>query len=292
VVVLLDATTSMREESRHKTSLHIGAQRAATRFASGVEALRPVWLFAMGSGDSKPCQSAYRGARAKNAAARGPLLEEIRRQQPRGEASLAKALDSVRGELGRSDALLGSRVVVFTDAGDECGGDVCAAAAKLIEGGARLDIVAIGENRVPACLREPSGLAESVPPFESEDRSTHFQIELEEPEPMLAGCSNAGGLPVAVPPGPGTVVVELDPPLRVGAYFEAGRRHVLQILDFPGLDPARRHWRWMPSEGGAPAAFSGADVPAGSEASEGGGPEPPSESGSEPGSESGAEAGP
>jgi hypothetical protein len=34
VVVLLDATTSMLEQSPHKTALHVGAQRAASRFAN------------------------------------------------------------------------------------------------------------------------------------------------------------------------------------------------------------------------------------------------------------------
>jgi len=256
VVVLLDTTTSTRTMSPHETPLHEAAQRSAERFASGVAALRPLWLFTMGSGTADACQPPYRGARAENAAARGPLLDEIRAQQPRGEASLAKALDGVRGELWRSDVLLGSRVVVFTDLGSECGGDVCAAATRLVEGGARLDVVVVGDARVPACLREPSGLAESVPPSEEADRSVHYRIELERPEPLIAGCSDVGGLPVAVPPGPGTVVVELDPPLRVGAHFAAGRRHVLQVLDFPSLDPPRRHWRWLPVDGSDPGGLS------------------------------------
>ncbi len=262
VVVLLDATTSMLEESQHQTPLHVGAQRAASRFANRVEALRPVWLFTMGSGATDACQPTFRGARATNAAARGPLLEEIRQQRPRGESSLARALDSVRGELWRSEVLLGSRVVVFTDVGSECGGDVCAAAAKLLEGGARLDVVAIGDRRVPACLREPSGLAETLPPTETADQLTHYRIEVERPERMVAGCSDAGGLPVAVPAGPGTVVVELDPPLRVGAYFAPGRRHVLQVLDFPSLSPPRRHWRWMPIDGATPAPLTEQDTEA------------------------------
>jgi len=71
---------------------------------------------------------------------------------------------------------------------------------------------------------------------------------------MVVGCSDAGGLPVAVPAGRGTVVVELDPPLRVEAYFAAGRRHVLHVLDFPALDPETRHWRWLDENPPAPAA--------------------------------------
>jgi len=108
--------------------------------------------------------------------------------------------------------------------------------------------------QVPACLRETTGLAESLPPPTSSDAPVHFRIEVARPEPMVVGCSDAGGLPVAAPVGRGTVVVELDPPLRVEAYFAAGRRHVLQVLDFPALDPETRHWRWVDGKPEAAAA--------------------------------------
>ena len=70
---------------------------------------------------------------------------------------------------------------------------------------------------------------------------------------MVIGCSEVGGLPIAAPPGRGTIVVELDPPLRVEATFAAGRRHVLQVIDFPALDPATRHWRWLDAQAAAAA---------------------------------------
>lgn len=255
VVVLLDATRSMIAPTRPGATHYVAAQRAAVRFANDVAALRPMWLYALGSGDARECQPVFRGARAATAAARGPLLDEILAVAPRGEGSLASALDGVREELWRSDALIGSRVVVFSDLASDCGGDVCAAAAVLIAGGARLDFVAIGETQAPACLREPTGLAESLPPPRSVERPVHFRLEKSEPEPMVVGCSNAGGLPIAAPAGRGTVVVELEPPLRVEAYFAPGQRHVLQVLDFPTLDPATRHWRWLdaPPDASAPA---------------------------------------
>jgi hypothetical protein len=255
VVVLLDATRSMLAPTRHGATHYVAAQRAAVRFANDVAALRPMWLYALGSGPSVDCQPVFRGARAATAAARGPLLEEILAVQPRGEGALATALDGVREELWRSDALLGSRVVVFSDLASDCGGDVCAAAAKLIAGGSRLDVVAIGDTQAPACLREPTGLAESLPPPRTVDRPVHFRLEVSSPEPMVVGCSDAGGLPIAAPAGRGTVVIELEPPLRVEAYFAPGRRHVLQVLDFPTLDPATRHWRWLdtPPDAGEPA---------------------------------------
>jgi hypothetical protein len=249
VVLLLDATPSMNEPTRHGASHWVAAQRAAGRFATDLPSQRAVWIYGLGVGEATSgCQNVSRGSRAPNAAARGPVLEEISALRPRGEGALAGAIETVRGELWRSDALLGARVVVFSDFVPECGGDVCAAAAKLITGGARLDVVAIGEMQVPACLRDTTGLAESLPPPPTADRPVHFRIEVAKPEPMVVGCSDAGGLPVAAPVGRGTVVVELDPPLRVETYFAAGRRHVLPVLDFPALDPQTRHWRWADTD--------------------------------------------
>lgn len=244
VVMLLDATTSMSEPTRRGASHWLAAQRAASRFATELPSQRAVWLYELGAADATACQNVFRRSRAKNAAARGPLLEEIATLAPKGEGGLAAALETVRDELWRSDALLGARVVVFSDFVPECGGDLCAAAAKLITGGARLDLVALGEMPVPACLRDTTGLAETLPPPPIADRPVHFRIEVAKPEPLVVGCSDAGGVPVAAPVGRGTVVVELDPPLRVDAYFAAGRRHVLQVIDFPALDPKTRHWRW------------------------------------------------
>jgi len=254
VVMLLDATRSMIEPTRQGSSHWAAAQRAAARFTNDLPSQRAIWLYELGAADAPHCQSVFRGSRAANAAARGPLLEEIGAVSPQGEGALASALETVRDELWRSDALMGARVVVFSDFVPECGGDVCAAAAKLITGGARLDVVAIGEMQVPACLRETTGLAESLPPPTSSDAPVHFRIEVAKPEPMVVGCSDAGGLPVATPAGRATVVVELDPPLRVEAYFAAGRRHVLQVLDFPALDPETRHWRWLDAKPEAAAA--------------------------------------
>jgi hypothetical protein len=251
VIVLLDATRSMLAPTRRGANHYVAAQRAATRFATGLPSQRAVWLYALGSADAPDCQPVLRGTRAPNAAARGPVIEEIAGVQPQGEGSLAEALERVREELWRSDALMGSRIAVFSDLVAGCGGDLCAAAAKLIQGGARLDVVAIGDTPAPACLREPTGLADSLPPPKSVDRPVHYRLEVSKPEPMVVGCSDVGGLPVAAPAGRGTVVVELDPPLRVEAYFAPGKRHVLQVIDFPALDPETRHWRWLDTPAGS-----------------------------------------
>jgi len=245
VVLLLDATRSMLEPTQQGASHFLAAQRAATRFANGLPSQRAMWLYALGASDGPDCLPVSRGTRATTAAARGSLVEEILNMQPRGEGGLAAALESLRAELMRADSLMGARVVVFSDLVPACGGDMCAAAAKLLAGGARLDVVAIGDAEVPACLKEPTGLAETMNPPPTADRSVHYRLELATPEPMIVGCSEVGGPPIAAPAGRGTVVVELDPPLRVDATFAPGRHHVLQVIDFPALDPATRHWRWL-----------------------------------------------
>lgn len=245
VVVLVDASRSMAEQTRAGSSHHVAAQRAATRFVNAVSALRPIWLYAIGSTSSAECEVVSRGNRAPVAADRGELLSELTALRARGEGSIADALDGVLGELEAGEATSGGRVVLFSDLSRDCGGDLCAAAARLVGAGVRLDVVAIGDRPVPACLAQPGGLAESVPPPRAAAQPLKFRVEVSDPEPMVVGCSETGGLPVAAPKGPGTVVVELDPPLRVDARFQPGGRQVLQVLDFPLLDPPARRWRWV-----------------------------------------------
>ena len=258
VVLLLDATRSMLERTSPGASHFAAAQHAAARFANDLPSQNAMWLYALGSIDAHECQPVARGARAVTAAARGPLVEEILAVKPQGEGALAAALESVREELWRADSLMGARVVVFSDLQPACGGDVCAAAAKLLAGGARLDVVAIGDTQAPACLREPTGLADSLPPPATVDRAVHYRLEVEKPEPMVVGCSEVGGLPIAAPPGRGTIVIDLDPPLRVDATFAPGHHQILQVLDFPTLDPQTRHWRWIDDDSTSTAAAGAA----------------------------------
>jgi hypothetical protein len=45
-------------------------------------------------------------------------------------------------------------VVVFSDLGSECGGDLCTAAELLLDDGVRLDFVVLGDAAAPACFAE------------------------------------------------------------------------------------------------------------------------------------------
>jgi hypothetical protein len=80
-------------------------------------------------------------------------------------------------------------------------------------------------------------------------------VERTGPDPAILVCGESGGLPVELAPGPADVVVKLDPPLRISRSFEPGTRWVLQVLDFPDLDPPERQWRWLadPAPVAAPA---------------------------------------
>jgi len=258
VVVILDVTRSMGERTEAGTVRHVAARRAAERFVRGVGEEREIWLYAVGSGDMAQCQPVYRGARSGGPGDRAAVLRELGSLRARGEGSLAAALDGVREELARAGTGPGGRVVVFSDLGPECAGerDLCAAAARLARAGARLDVVAIGARPAPACLAEPEPDALAPPPAPAppRQRPPSFRVIQREPESLVVGCSDAGGLPVAVSPGPGAVAVALEPPLRVEKIFDPGTHHVLQVLDFPALDPPARKWRWVDTPlPGAPA---------------------------------------
>ncbi|MEM7411022.1 MAG: hypothetical protein AAF430_12365 [Myxococcota bacterium] len=245
VVVLFDSTRSMARRTGAGASHSVAARRSVQRFLGQLDP-GPVWLYAMGSGagPADACQRVYRGARAANAAERDALMSEINGLSARGEASLTASLDGLRADLTAANQASGARVVVFGDLGDECGGDVCAAAQALVAAGARVDFVALGSTAEPACLSEPKGLVDLAPPPPAKT-NVHVRVEAQEPEPRVVGCSEAGGLPIQVPPGKNAVVVDLDPPLRLEANFSPGKRYVLQVLDFPSMDPPTRDWRWL-----------------------------------------------
>ena len=245
VAVLFDSTRSMARRTQAGASHSVAARRAVQRFLGQLET-EPVWLYAMGSGagPADACQRVYRGARAETPTERPALLSEINGLAARGEASLTASLDGLRADLKAEGQVAGARVVVFSDLGDECGGDVCAAAEALVAAGARVDFVALGETPAPACLSEPKGLVDLAPPPPART-DVHVRVEAQKPEPRVVGCSEAGGLPIEVPPGENAVVVALDPPLRLEANFSPGKRYVLQVLDFPSMDPPTRDWRWV-----------------------------------------------
>jgi hypothetical protein len=182
---------------------------------------------------------------------RRTLVRQLEGLGPGTEGSLPAALAGIRLELERDGALRRTSVVAFTDLDSHCGGDICEEARALVEAGARLVVVALGEAPLPACLGELQG---SQP--ESHQQSPRFapapprflihasesRAEGVEPAPLARGRAGEG--PVEVPAGLITMVVELDPPETIGPFrVEPGRAAHVRLLDYPQARLPTRIWR-------------------------------------------------
>jgi len=249
VEILLDLTTSMRAAAPGGPPRHAAARSAALRLAKALDPQTPLGVRALGITKGEDgCTDALTlepGSRAVDSSSLGPLLASLRSTS---ESSLAGALQQLAEELG--DARQGARVVVFSDLGSECGGDLCAAADALVAGGARLDLVLLADVSVPQCI---AGLSPSGAPRAAElDRpalAVPFRIHAHEVGSAAGGeliaRGSSDGPPTTVPPGPATLVLEMSPPAVIGPLvLEPGTHTRVRVLDFPALDPPTREWSW------------------------------------------------
>jgi hypothetical protein len=249
VEIVLDLTTSMRAAAAPGgPPRYAAARNGALRLVRSLPARTSLGVRALGiTRGEEHCAGPFTLQRASrpDPAALAPLLDSV---QPASESSLAGALEELRGDLGRS--LEGSRVVIFTDLGAECGGDLCAAASQLVAGGARLDLVLLSDAVVPQCFAHfaPEGQP-SAAEFQPEPPRADFRVEAYETGAAAAGDVLArgriDGRPVAVTPGAVTIVLEMRPPSVIGPLvLEEGTLTRVRVLDFPTLDPPAREWRW------------------------------------------------
>ena len=148
---------------------------------------------------------ADRGRLARSESSRSRLVSYLRAIQPASEGSLGAALEALQRELGAEVAR--SRVVLFTDLGAECGGDLCMAGSTLVAGGAQLELVLLSDAVLPECFTgfapaDPPRVAADVtlPPVPSYRVEAHV-LESEQPGPLLARGS-ADGSPLRAPPAP------------------------------------------------------------------------------------------
>jgi hypothetical protein len=141
-------------------------------------------------------------------------------------------------------------VVLFTDLGAECGGDLCGAGSALVAAGAQLDLVLLSDAVLPECFvhfapADPPRAAVSVtlPPVPTYRVEAHLPGS-EQPGELLARGS-ADGSPTQVPAGAATVTLEMNPPSIIGPMLLSpdALTRVL-VLDFPTLDPHVREWGW------------------------------------------------
>lgn len=258
VEILLDMTTSMKTRTRGKPPRYMAAREAAARLLDELPRETRIGVRALGISRGAACVEPTLVAQGPAGSLGRGLSAHLRALRPRSETSLAGALERVLREAGAP--LDRTRVVVFTDLGDECGGDLCAAGAALTAAGARIDFVLLGEARVPECFAEfapttpPHAAASSGPAPSPGFRVLREGLAPDAPGAVLArGRANAGA--VAVPPGTALVVVEVQPPALIGPMrLEPGSLTRIHVLDFPSLDPPVREWGWESVPSDAPSA--------------------------------------
>ncbi len=243
VVDLSESMTERRASGETRAGL---ARRSAGEFLGALAAGTEVTLRALGHVPGAACTGAPRLGEP------GPpdaIARRLRSLEPPAEGSLAETLGAIAGEFGDSDAAPRTRVVVFTDLEDPCGGDLCAAAEALVSAGAWLELVPLGEAAAPACLADlrpssahPGATASGLTP-----RPPAFRVEAarREPAPDLPLATGVAGQgPVSVEPGLVTVIVALDPPEEIGPFRVAAGSHTrVRLLNFFDFEKPRRVWR-------------------------------------------------
>lgn len=253
VEILLDLSTSMRARTAGGPPRYAAARTAALRLVRSLPPQTSVAVRALGvtKGDDA-CAKAFvvqRPTRGADPDALAPLLASLR---PASESSLADAMDHLSQDVGPDGGrgLEGTRVVLVTDLGAECGGDLCAAAERLVAGGARLDLVLLSDVVVPQCFAKLAPPDEpQVALLESTPSRTTFRVEAHEAGSNavgdVIGRGNIDGTPITVPPGAASIVLEMRPPSLIGPLvLEPGTLTRVRMLDFPTLDPPVREWRW------------------------------------------------
>lgn len=247
VEVLVDVTSSMRAATEPGPGRYVAARRAAARLVAELPPDSFIGLHALGVAEGDECNPAFRTGQSEAGESREDLLRRIGELQPAGEASLAKAVDGLRIYLTAMGTLARSRVVLLSDLGEECGGDLCEELDRMIAGGARIELAVFGDARLPSCIEDfdvsGSWQVDAEPPV------VHFRAESvsdsDETDPPATAVGVAGGEPVAIAPGAVRVFVDLDPPAAFGPVDLApGTAARLRILDFPTLDPPVREWAW------------------------------------------------
>ncbi|MBW1688396.1 MAG: VWA domain-containing protein [Deltaproteobacteria bacterium] len=249
VEILLDLTTSMREATPGGPARFVAAREAAVRLLEALPEETALGLRALGVANGAPCVEPTQIAEAGGSeSSRSRLVSYLRAIQPASEGSLGAALEALQRDLG--DEVARSRVVLFTDLGAECGGDLCVAGSTLVAAGAQLDLVLLSDAVLPECFARfapadpPRAAAAVTPPPEPSYRVEAHAPESEHEGKLLARGS-ADGSPIQVPAGAAVVTLEMDPPSIIGPMLlspDALTR--VRVLDFPTLDPHVREWRW------------------------------------------------
>ncbi len=247
--ILLDLTPSMKRRTAAGPTGLAAARAAASRLVRSLPSDREVALYGYGYTTGMACAP---GARLASAAAGEPrdyLLARAAQTGAYTEGSLADGLAAVRDSLIESEAIEGAQVVVLTDLGPGCEGDPCAAAQALVNAGARLDLVVLGEAEIPACFESrvsdsaPAALAGVLPELRVPSFSVESVSTTESLSPKFRATGRADGSPLDVPSGSVIVVVELEPRYRIGPFPVLPHTLTqIRVLDFSHAPESVREW--------------------------------------------------
>jgi hypothetical protein len=252
VVLDLGAAPDAGRETRALHSLAI--RQAATRYLAALPATTPVALHVTGTAKSEHCGAPERISPLEGDLGGAAIATRIDSILPGEPGSIGRALASVAEELAARDAngQAAARVVVFSNFAEDCASHPCASARSLLEIGAEIELVAIGEKPVPQCLEElavpanaaPQAIASLTAPAE-----LLFRVEPRGRRPAApdgavfvpgAAVGRTGGEGVEVAAGLVRVVIDLDPELAVWPVrLRPGELTRIRVLDFPMLGVRR-----------------------------------------------------
>lgn len=240
VHLVLDVTESMAtalggESGAGLTRLD-AARVAASRFLQSLPNEQAVTLHTLGVVEGSACPAAAPADFPSGEAA----ARYARSARPRSEGSLAATLDSLAvAQQGRDEL---ARVVVVGDLAADCGGDLCRAAARLLEANATLDVVAVG-GPGPPCLASAADLSRPAWQAAPAPGPISFRVSAAADDgsrvALASGESGAG--PVEATAAQAWVEVDLSPVLRIGpvALPPDGVTRI-EVVDFPAASPALR----------------------------------------------------
>jgi len=263
IELVLDARAGLSQRRVGRTDAAQAVVAGARQLLDVLPPDVPVTLHALGAGGGEDCDAAsavsdpLAGSPADVAAA----LAEAR---PAARASLPDALTRLADLLARGGRASRARVVVVTDLADDCGGDLCAASQALVDAGASLELLVVGDAETPICVAAAAAPAGPPAPLASAPilSAPRFRVIplARRPSGVTVPRSGVAGQgPVSAPAGLARIEVDLVPPLVIPEVALApDARQRLRIVDFPSASPPVREWRLEPATGGAgaPAAAS------------------------------------
>jgi len=235
VELVVDLTRSTLRAAQDGRTLADLARSGAAALLESLDERTEVALTVFGHTAGERCTEPERILAGRGSA------DSLQALAPRSEASLAGAIDHVRRDLERERGERRVRVVVVTDlddaTADACGGDLCAAARRLVAAGAWLEIVPTRAAEPPACLATllPSPARPDPASAGGAGDAPRFSVATSAGADLVVAEGRAGAGAVEVPPGLLTLLVHLDPPEQIGPFRlgpgESARVSVLESFE-------------------------------------------------------------